>query len=175
MQYKHVNGPVYCRSAVTPPIINSPKALEYGLEAPSMMDIQAGGNLKEGSNVKLRMILDNRSKRMTCHAQIDYIVKDETRGETSIGFGHLSLSDQEFQVLMENFSEEPVAKLEVAERVEDKGIEAKPVTEADLLAETTRIKAVTLPVNLMEEVDAKRGEVPFSEFVARALKAYLEK
>ncbi len=177
MEYKHVNGPVYCRFALTPPIINSPRAHEYGIEAPSMIDLHAGSNirLKEGSNVKLRMLLDNRSKRMTCHAKIEYVIQDEARGETSIGFGHLSLSDEEFGVLMENFSEEPVGPVEVAERVEDKGIEAKPVTEAELFLETTRIKAVTLPVNLMEEIDARRGEVPFSEFVSRAIRAYLAK
>ena len=176
MQYKHVNGPVYCRFALTPPIINSPRANEYGIEAPSMIDLHAGSHirLKEGSNVKLRMLLDNRSKRMTCHAQIDYIRRDETGAETNIGFGHLSLSDEEFGVLMKNFSSEPVGQLEVAETVEDKGTEAKPVTEADLLLGTTRIKAVTLPVNLMEEVDSKRGEVPFSEFVSRAIRAYLD-
>lgn len=176
MEYKHVNGPVYCRFALTPPIINSPRALEYGVEAPSLIDLQAGSNLtlKEGSNVKLRMLLDNRNKRMTCHAQIDYVVRDEARGQTRVGFSHLSLSDAEFGVLMENFTDEPIEPLEVTERVEDKGIEARPVTEAELLLETTRIKAVTFPVNLIEEIDAKRGDVPFSEFVARAIKAYLQ-
>jgi hypothetical protein len=141
-----------------------------------MIDLHAGSHisLKEGSNVKLRMLLDNRSKRMTCHAQIDYIIRDEATGECSVGLGHLSLSDEEFGVLMENLSEEPIGQLEVAERVEDKGIEAKPVTEADLFLDTTRIKAVTFPVNLIEEVDAKRGEVPFSEFVSRAIRAYLD-
>jgi len=176
MEYKHVNGPVYCRFALTPPIVNSPRAHEYGIEAPSMIDLQAGSNisLKEGSNVKLRMLLDNRSKRITCHALIDHIIRDEARGETRVGFGHLSLSDEEFGVLMENFSDEPAGQLEVAERVEDKGTEARPVTEAELFLGTTRIKAVTLPVNLIEEIDAKRGEVPFSEFVERAIRGYLE-
>gem|GEM_PF-575706 len=176
MEYKHVNGPVYCRFALTPPIINSLRAHEYGIEAPSMIDLHAGSNisLKEGSNVKLRMLLDNRSKRITCHAQIDHMVRDEAGGETKVGFSHLSLSDEEFGVLMENFCDEPVGKLEVAERVEDKGTEAKPVTEAELFLGTTRIKAVTLSVNLIEEIDAKRGEVPFSEFVSRAISAYLE-
>ncbi|MCA1961203.1 MAG: hypothetical protein LDL33_10440 [Desulfomonile sp.] len=175
MEYKHVNGPVYCRFALTPPIINSPRAYEYGIEAPSLIDLQAGSNrtLKEGSNVKIRMLLDNRSKRMTCHAKIDYVVRDEVKGETRVGLSHLSLSDAEFGILMENFTDEPVEPLEVTERVEDKGIEAKPVTEAGLLLETTRIKAVTFPIDLIEEIDAKRGEVPFSEFVTRAIKAYL--
>lgn len=175
MEYKHVNGPVYCRFALTPPIINSPRAYEYGIEAPSLIDLQAGSNLtvKEGSNVKIRMLLDNRTKRITCHAKIDYVVRDEVKSETRVGLSHLSLSDAEFRVLMENFTDEPVEPLEVTERVEDKGIEARPVTEAELFLETTRIKAVTFPIDLIEEIDAKRGEVPFSEFVTSAIKTYL--
>lgn len=177
MEYKHVNGPVYCRFALTPPIINSPRAYEYGIEAPSMIDLQAGSymGLKEGENVKLRMLLEGRSKRMTCHAKIDYVVEEESEGRARVGFSHLSLSDEEFGVLMENFIEEPVAPLEVTERVEDKGIEAKPVTEADLLFGATRVKAVTFPVDLIEEIDAKRGQVPFSEFVALAVREHLER
>lgn len=175
MEYRHVNGPVYCRFALTPPIINSPRASEYGIEAPSLIDLQAGSNLalKEGSNVKIRMLLDNRSKRMTCHAKIDYVVRDELKAETRVGLSHLSLSDAEFRVLLENFTDEPAGLLEVTERIEDKGIEARPAIEADLFLETTRIKAVTFPINLIEEIDAKRGEVPFSEFVTRAVRAYL--
>lgn len=175
MEYRHVNGPVYCRFALTPPIINSPRASDYGIEAPSLIDLHAGSNLtlKEGTNVKIRMLLDNRSKRMTCHAKIDYVVRDEDRGETRVGLGQLSLSDAEFAILMENFTNAPIEPLEVTERVEDKGAEAKPVTEAELMLETTRIKAVTFPIGLIEEIDDRRGEVPFSEFVTRAVKAYL--
>ena len=175
MEYRNVNGPVYCRFALTPPIINSPRASEYGIEAPSLIDLHAGSHLtlKEGSNVKIRMLLDNRSKRMTCHAKIDYVVRDEVRGETKVGLGQLSLSDAEFGVLMENFTNEPVEPLEVTERVEDKGTEAKPVTQAELMLGTTRIKAVTFPVDLIDEIDANRGDVPFSEFVANAIKTYL--
>jgi hypothetical protein len=175
MQFKHVNGPVYCRFALTPPIVNSPRAYEYGIEAPSLIDLQAGSNLtlKEGSNVKIRLLLDNRSKRMTCHAKIDYVIRDEARDRTRVGFSHLSLSDAEFGILIQNFTDEPIEPLEVTDLVEDKGIEARPVLEAELFLGATRIKAVTLPVNLIEEIDAKRGDVPFSEFVASAIKAYL--
>ena len=42
MEYKHVNGPVYCRFALTPPVINSERAYQYGIEAPSLIDIHAG-------------------------------------------------------------------------------------------------------------------------------------
>jgi hypothetical protein len=166
---------VYCRFALTPPIINSARAHEYGIEAPSEIDLQvaSNGTLKEGTNVKIRMLLQNRSKRMTCHAKIGYLLRDEAKGETRVGFDHLSLSDTEFGVLMDNFTEEPVEPLEVTERLEDKGAEAKPVTQAELVLETTRIKALTFPIDLIEEIDSRRGEVPFSEFVARAVKAYL--
>jgi len=175
MEYKHVNGPVYCRFALTPPIINSARAYEYGIEAPSMFDVQAGSytRLKEGVNVKVRMLLEGRTKRMTCHAKIDYVIEEESEGMTRVGFSHLSLSDEEFGVLMENFIEEPVAPLELTERVEDKGIEARPVTEAEVFMGTTRVKAVTFPVNLIEEIDAERGEIPFSEYVTRAVKEHL--
>ena len=74
---------------------------------------------------------------------------------------------------MENFTAEPIEPLEVTERVEDRGVEATPVEEADLVVGATRIKAVTFPVDLIDQIDAKRGEVPFSEFVADAIKAYL--
>ncbi|MEW6139317.1 MAG: hypothetical protein AB1733_13875 [Thermodesulfobacteriota bacterium] len=176
MEYKHVNGPVYCRFAVTPPIVNSDRAYEYGIEAPSVYDLQVGSpeRLKEGSNVKLRMLLNNRTKRITCHAKIDYFVKDEVLGKTRVGFSHLSLSDEEFDVLIENFTDEPIEPLEITDRVEDKGIEARPITEAEIFLKTTRIKAVTFPVNLIEEIDARRGETPFSDFVSHAVKAYLE-
>jgi hypothetical protein len=175
MEYRHVNGPVYCRFALTPPIINSPRASEYGIEAPSLIDLQAGSNLtlKEGTNVKIRMLLENRSKRMTCHAKIDYVVRDDLKAETRVGLSHLSLADAEFDVLLENFTDEPVELLEVTERIEDKGVEARPVTEAEVFLETTRIKAVTFPIGLIEEIDSRRGEVPFSEFVTRAVKAFL--
>jgi hypothetical protein len=175
MEYRHVNGPVYCRVAITPPIINSPRASEYGIEATSFIDLHAGSNLsfKEGTNVKIRMLLDSRSKRMTCHAKIDYVVWDEVKSETKVGLGHLSLSDAEFVILMENFADESIEPLEVTERVEDKGTEAKPIEEAELLLGTTRIKAVTFPVDLIDEIDTQRGDVPFSEFVTRAIKAYL--
>ena len=90
-----------------------------------------------------------------------------------MGFSHLSLSDAEFGILIENFTDEPIEPLEVTDLVEDKGIETRPVLEAELFLGATRIKAVTLPVNLIEEIDANRGDVPFSEFVASAIKAYL--
>ncbi|MGB6064442.1 MAG: hypothetical protein WBG50_06515 [Desulfomonilaceae bacterium] len=175
MEYKHVNGPVYCRFALTPPIINSPRAHQYGIEAPSLIDLQAGSNLalREGSNVKIRMLLDNRSKRMTCHAKIGYVIADQAKGITRVGFSHLSLSDVEFGMLIENFTDEPIEPLEITELVENKGIEARPVMEAELFLGAARIKAVTFPVNLIEEIDARRGDVPFSEFVTRAVKAYL--
>jgi hypothetical protein len=80
MEYRYVNGPVYCRYALTPPVINSDLGHKMGIVAPCEMDMQAGSHikLKAGNNVKLRMVLDNRTKRMTCHAKIDWVRQDES-------------------------------------------------------------------------------------------------
>jgi hypothetical protein len=91
-----------------------------------------------------------------------------------VAFSHLSLSDDEFRVLQENFTDEPLDAVEFLSRVRDGATDSKPVTVGDGSKELTRAKAVTLPVRLIEEVDEKRGDVPFSEFVANSLREYLK-
>jgi hypothetical protein len=176
MEYRALNGPVYCRYAVTPPIINSNTAYEVGVLAPVDVDLQAGSHieLKEGTNVKLRMVLDNRTKRMTCHAKIDWMTKDESTGKYTVGFGQLSLSDDEFQVLLKNTSNKPGEYVVFGESVREQGAEASPVTTVEDRQEITRAKAVTMPVSVIEAIDNSRGKVPFSEFVVTAVKAYLK-
>jgi hypothetical protein len=176
MEYRAVNGPVYCRYAITPPVINSSKAFEVGVLAATTVDLQVGGNvpLKEGSNVKLRMILDNHTKRMTCHAKIDRISKDESTGKYEVASGQLSLSDEEFQQLSKSFISQPEHPVEWTEHVRPKGAHVSPVTLDQKSQEVTRDKAVTMPVSLIEEIDARRGAVPFSEFVITALRTYLK-
>ena len=171
MEYKHVNGPVYCRFAVTPPVINSDLADQIGIVAPCQLDERAGSHvgLKAGSNVKLRMLLDNRSQRITCHAKIDWVREDEWTERCNVAFSHLSLSDDEFQVMLENCVEQPGGEVEFVETVRNKGMESAPVTLAGSEKDIVRVKAITLPVSLIEEIDAKRGSVAFSEFVATAL------
>ena len=168
MEYRNVNGPVYCRYAFTPPVINSDLAYEYGIQAPSHID------LVEGRNVKLRMILDDRSLRITCHGKIDWVKKDEAGGELRVGLSHLSLSDQEFGVLMRNFSDGTDLPLEFGEQVRDKGLESEPFTSTEPETEIERIKAVSLPLAIIEAIDMKRGSVSFSKFVAQALRDYLD-
>ncbi len=169
MEYKHLKGQAYCRYASTPPIINSPLAYNYGIEVQSMMDVEAG------RNVKLRVVLEDRSKRMTCHARIDYAQRDESIGQWRVGFSNLSLNDVEFRLLLQSFVDKSERVLEFADTVRDKGVDVPPVTESDNLAKISRMKAVELPVNLIEEIDMKRGEVPFSKFVIKALEAYLKR
>ncbi|MEJ2719499.1 MAG: hypothetical protein P8182_20600 [Deltaproteobacteria bacterium] len=176
MEYRHVNGPVYCRYALTPPVINSALGHRLGIVAPCELDMQAGSHrkLEAGTNVKLRMELDNRTTRMTCHAKIDWVRRDESTGSCNVAFSHLSLSDNEFQVLHENFTDETQDTVEFVSRVRDAASDLKPVIAGDGSKEVTRAKAVTLPVSLIEEVDEKRGDVPFSEFVANSLREYLK-
>lgn len=167
MDYRHVKGPVYCRYAYTPPVINSELAFELGIEASSVV------RLDEGSNVKLRMVLEDQNTRMTCHAKIDWVKENEQTGDYRVGLSHLSLSDDEFQVLMKSLVEQPSVYMEFGASVRDKGLTSAPFTRADESLEIKRIKAVTLPVELIEAIDSTRGEVPFSEYVARAIRAYL--
>ncbi|MEW6351974.1 MAG: hypothetical protein AB1646_23230 [Thermodesulfobacteriota bacterium] len=176
MEYRHVNGPVYCRFASTPPIVNSPLAEQYGIEAPTDVDVDVVGcdTLKTGTDVKLRLLLDGRTKQMTCHAKIDYVMRDVAGGKTRIGFGQLSFSDKEFQKLIESFTEQAFEPVEITDRVEDKGLGARPVSQELDLSEATRIKAVTFPVALIDEIDSKRGDTPFSEFVADAVRRYMQ-
>ncbi len=176
MEYRPVDGPVYCRYAITPPVINSDTAHEIGVLARVEEDLQAGSNveLKEGSNVKLRMLLDDRTIRMTCHARIDWLTRDESSGKFTVGFGRLALSDAEFQVLSKDVADKPDDFAVFDETVREKGSQAAPVTLTEDRQEITRAKAVTMPVSLIEEIDARRGRVPFSEFVVTAVKTYLK-
>lgn len=168
MEYKHVNGQAYCRYAATPPILNSPLALEYGMEVLSML------SLEEGRNVKLRVVMEGRRHRMTCHARVDYVRRDESAGQYRVGFSNLSLTDDEFRLLLQTFVETSERVLEFGETVRDKGLQASPVTKIDGIGEISRMKAVTLPVSLIEDIDMKRGNESFSNFVIKALKAYMK-
>ena len=173
MRYKYVTGPVYCRYASTPPIINSELAEEYGIEARSFVE------LEQGRNVKVTILLENQSKRMSCHAKVAWVKWDETAGGAFderwiVGLNHLSLTNEEFVVLLENLVEEPECPLELRDRVRDMAGKSIPVTFPGKEEQVTRIKAVTMPVNLIDEIDSKRGDVPFSQFVTTAIRAYLK-
>lgn len=167
MEYRHVNGPVYCRYAITPPVINSELAHQFGIEAPTVVELQ------EGSNVKLRLLLQGGSKRITCHAKIDWVKKDHRSGEYKAGLGQLSLTDPEFKVLLDNLVDEPEMPLRLGETVRAQDTDSEPVLDINDGGELKRIKAVTLPVSLIEMVDMKRGTVPFSEYVAQAIQEYI--
>ena len=84
-------------------------------------------------------------------------------------------SDAEFEVLMNNFVETPHQPLEMRERLREAAGESKPVSFPGKEGEVVRAKAVIMPVNLIEEIDAKRGAVPFSHFVITAVKEYLKR
>jgi len=101
--------------------------------------------------------------------------RDEAAYQYRVGFSHLSFSDQEFRFLLSNFVEESEKVLEIADRVRDKGVDIAPVIESEGLTGVSRIKAVSLPVSLIEEIDMKRGGDTFSDFVKKALTDYLNR
>ena len=169
MEYRHVDGPVYCRYALTPPVMNSALAEKYGIEAPSAVAMD------EGKNVKLRMVVENGAVRMTCHARVDWVKEDKSTGEYRVGLSCLSLADPEFRILEKNFVARSERPIELGRTVRDKAVESVPVTVAEAEEEITRVKAVTLPVSLIETIDAKRGQLGFSQFVANALREHCEK
>ena len=163
MEYKHAKGRVFSRYAFTPPVVNSDLARSYGIEAPSSVP------LDQGSNVKLRIVLDHLSKRMTCHAVVDHVIMDESSGTYTVAFGQLSLSDDEFELLLGNCVEKADTKIEFGKTVRHGGLDASPITEGGMGGEITRVKAINLPVSLIEAIDSKRGDVPFSKYVTTAL------
>lgn len=169
MDYKYVNGPVFCRYAGTPPIVNSKLAEEYGIAARSFVE------LEQGRNVKVRMVLDNRTRKMTCHAKVAWVRRDEEVGGAFderwiIGLNSLSLTDAEFEMLLTNFVEEPESPLKLIDRLRDAARETPPVDFSGREDQVVRIKAVTMPVKLIDEIDAKRGDIQFSEFVTQVLR-----
>ncbi len=164
MKYCHVNGRVYSRYAFTPPVINSGLASSYGIEAPSSVP------LDQGSNVKLRIVLGHLSKRMTCHAVVDNVIAGKSPETFSVAFGQLSLSDHEFEILLNNCSEGVHGEFEFGMTVRHGGKDTSPVIEGYEGEEITRVKALTLPVRLIEAIDLKRGETPFSQYVTNALR-----
>ncbi len=172
MEFKHINGPVYCRYASTPPIVNSALAEKYGIEAHSFVE------LEEGKNVKASILLEDRSKRMTCHAKVAWVKRDESAGGAFderwiVGLAPLSLTEEEFRLLLESFTDAPECPLELRDRIRSDDDKSTPVTFPKG-AGPKRIKAVTLPVALIDEIDAKRGDKPFSELVTAAVAEYLE-
>ncbi|MFC1835365.1 hypothetical protein ACFL2Q_11625 [Thermodesulfobacteriota bacterium] len=168
MEYRPVNGPVYCRYAGTPPIINSKLAELFGIESQSPVE------LEQGSNVKLRIILEGERKRLTCHATVDWVIEDESSGDFRIGMSNLSLTEPEFEVLVRNFSDRPTGSLQFGPSVRVQDHDTEPVAISGEFKEITRIKAVTLPVSLIESIDMKRRDMPFSEFVTKGLRHYLK-
>ena len=169
MKYGKINGPVYCRYARTPPVLNSAFASEFGIQAEMGLKPQPGIKIEEGRNVKLRLILDERRIRMTCHARIDWVEVDQKTGEYRVFFSQLSLSDDEFKVLLENLSEEPRTELTFGNGVRYAEDAALPLTKGHDDKEILRDKALTLPVSLIEKFDTRRGATPFSEFVVAVL------
>ena len=100
MEYKHVKGRVFSAYAFTPPVVKSDLAHAYGIEALSSV------HLNRGSNVKLKIVLDHRSKRMTCHAVVDHVTTDKSSGAYAVAFGQLSLPNDEFEILLTNCVEQ---------------------------------------------------------------------
>jgi hypothetical protein len=175
MEYMHIDGLVYSREALTPPIVNSPAAHRYGIKVPCAQEPSQFAGPNVGSNVKLRLVVDGGTKKMTCHAKIDWIEADPETGKSFVGFGSLSLTDDEFRILAAHFTEEPTHPLEFGTTVRDKASQAVTVKVSGEATEIMRLKAVNFPVSLIEAIDENRGTTPFSEFVAKAIREYLKR
>lgn len=173
MEYMNVDGHVYSRDALTPPIINSQAALRYGIKVPCNVEPGQYAGPTVGNNVKLRLVVNEGTKKMTCHAKVDWVDPDPDSGEYMVGFGSLSLTDDEFRILERNFSEKPKEPLYFGRIIEDKAREVEAVKVSDQAQEIMRLKAVNFPVSVIESIDEHRGETPFSEFVINAVREYL--
>ncbi len=174
MEYKSIDGPVYSRHAMSPPIINSGLATQYGIKAPCVVEPGQFAGIEVGGNVKLRLLVDSGTRKITCHGSIDWIKTDEATGKSYIGFGSLSLSDEEFRILERNFVEETSEGVEFVPRLREKAVKAESVIIADVAHEIMRYKAVHFPVSVIEAVDLMRGDTPFSEFVVNAVRQYIK-
>jgi hypothetical protein len=175
MEYKSIDGPVYSRHALSPPIINSEKATKYGIKALCMAEPGQYAGIEVGGNVKLRFLVDRGTKKITCHGTIDWVKSDEATGKWYVGFGSLSLSDEEFVILERNFVEKGEKPVEFVKKVREKAVEAESVVAADVAPGIMRHKAVRFPVIVIEAIDVMRGDTPFSEFVVNAVRAYIKK
>jgi hypothetical protein len=164
---------VYGRYAKTPPIINSTEAYKYGLEFLAGTKSQYGPVYEEGRHIKLRIVLDNRTKRFTCHGTIDHVEILKGSGEYKLGVSHLSLSDEEFELLKEFSVDTPLQSILFVSSVREAPSDAQPVVSDKDQKEIKRIKAVTLPVSLIESIDDQRGSTPFSEFMVEAIKKHI--
>ncbi len=176
MKYGNIDGPILFRFARTAPVINSSHALELGVRAELGYNPDLGQRVDVGRNVKIRMLLAGRTKRMTCHGKVAWIERDEATGRPMVGIHQLSLSDEEFGVLRECFTAEPVAQATLGDSVRLVPDGSEPVVTAfGVTSPITRQKALTLPVALIERIDAERGDTPFSEFVVVALNEHLDR
>ena len=174
MDYKHIDGLVYSRYASTPPVINSELAFQYGIKVPCTVDPGQFSGFEEGRNVKLRLVVGGGAKKITCHAKIDWIKRDELSNDLYMGFGNLSLTDDEFEVLQKSFMEDKGEVLEFGVRVRDQAREAQSVVVSNTAKEIMRLKAVHFPVSVIEGIDEKRGNVSFSDFVTNAVREFLK-
>jgi hypothetical protein len=175
MEYKSIDGPVYSRHALSPPIINSEMGTKYGIKAPCTAEPGQYTGIEAGNNVKLRLVLDGGEKRITCHGKIDWVKSDKATGRWYVGFGSLSLSDDEFRLLERNFVEQTEKPVEFVRKVRDKAAEAETVVVVDTIREIMRYKAVKFPVSVIEAIEIMREDTPFSEFVVNAVRAYVKK
>lgn len=174
MDYRSINGTVYSRYASSPPVINSELASEYGIRVPCNIEPGQYSGFTEGRNMKLRMVFADGKKRMTCHGRIDWVERDQDTGQCMVGFGNLSLTEEEFRVLEHHFTNTAPAPLELAKSVREKGRGAESVVGTETAREILRLKAVSFPVSVIEAIDEHRGGIAFSEYVTKAVKAYIK-
>ena len=175
MEYKHIDGNVYFRYASTPPVINTDLAMRIGIQGPCPMQPGQYAGFEIGRNVKLRLTIDHGTRKMTCHAKIDWVKQEKETGQWVVGFSQLSFTEEEFLLLQQHFVEESDKRLEFGPTVRDKAKDALSVTATEKVREIMRLKAVNFPVSVIEAIDENRGTTTFSEFVTAAVRDYLKR
>lgn len=170
MEYKAVNGKVYSRYAMMPPVINSDLAYKYGIRVPSVLEPSQYSQLETGKDVKLRLIVNDGKIKLTCHGKIDWVGTSKIDGNTYVHIGNLSLSTEEFKVLADYFSDRAELPIEFGVRLRDYGKNAESINFSQDSKEIMRMIAVSFPLKMFDAIDEIRGDVPFSEFVVNTLK-----
>ena len=170
MKYLQPDGSIYCRYARTPPVANSAMAAQCGLRALLWAKSQYGFHVEAGRSVKMRVVFGDRTGRLTCHAMIDWVEVDAATSRYEVGLSQLSLTDGEFELLLSKCADHSAADAIFAESVRRAATPDAPVAGS---GEAVRHKAVTMSVALIEEIDERRGDTPFSRFIEDAVRAYL--
>ena len=102
--YKRLNGRAFLSYAFTPRAVKSDLAHLYGIRITSDVPFD------QGCAVRLRMKMNQPSKEIRCKAVIDQVTKDKSSGAYIIALSRLSLTNEEFELVLNNCIEEDEQK-----------------------------------------------------------------